>query len=270
MINIKILTLDIRENTIKMLIIQKFFGKVKFLNRKVFEFNQIDKNGLMLDINKLSKMIKNELNNLKIPCQKISFAVQNETIINRNIKIINTSYKNDIKGLIEYELNEYMPIDINEYILKYNVLNQELDYLDIQAILMPKTLMNSYIELSKKLKIKSKSLSINFDILNNLIYNKFIQIEEGNNLILDIGNQYTNINLIENKVITNSYTLNNIDIYDFLDSEIKGKYNKIYYYGLENSELLMKLNSKFNIQKLLLKNIQKHELNNFINNIGLI
>lgn len=270
MIKIKTLTLEIKENTVKMLVIEKYFGYVKFINMKTFEFNQIDQNGLILDINKLSKIIKNELNNFKIPCRRISFAVQNESIINRNVKVINTGYKGDIKGLIAYELSEYLPINIKDYILKYNILKKEEDYLDVQAILMPISLMKNYRELAKLLKFKPISLSVNFDILNKLIYNEDIEIEGENNLILDIGRQYTNVNLIKNKLIINSYTLNNMNVYEFLNNEIENNYGKIYYYGFQNCELIKNLNTKFKLNKLFLKDAKQDELNNFINNIGLI
>ena len=84
MIKIKILTLEIREDIIKMLVIEKYFRYTKFRSMKTLQFNQIDSNGVIRDIDKLSKIIKNELNKFKVPCNKISFSVQNENIINRN------------------------------------------------------------------------------------------------------------------------------------------------------------------------------------------
>lgn len=270
MIKIKTLTIEIKENIVNMLVIEKYFGQVKFNIMKSFEFNKIDSSGIILDTEKLTKRIKNELSNLKIPCRRVSFAIQNESIINRNIKIINTGYKADIKGLIEYELNEYMPISIKDYILKYKVLVEKEDFIDVQAILMPRVLVKNYKELSKLLKLKNENFNVNFDILNKLISNGEIELEEDNSLILDIGKTHTNVNLIENKFINNSYTLRNENIYDFLNDNLKEGYKKIYYYGVQNCDFTKMLNEKFNLKNLLLKNIKIDDLNNFINNIGLV
>ncbi|GAA0705590.1 pilus assembly protein PilM [Paraclostridium ghonii] len=270
MIKIKTLTIEIKENIVNMLVIEKYFGQIKFNIMKSFEFNQIDSNGIILDTEKLNEIIKNELSNFKIPCRRVSFAVQNESIINRNIKIINTGYKGDIKGLIEYELNEYMPINIKDYILKYKVLGEKEDFIYVQAILMPRDLVKNYKELSKLLKLKNENFNVNFDILNKLISNEEIELKEGKSLILDIGKTQTNVNLIENKFITNSYTLKNENIYDFLNDNLKEGYKKVYYYGVQNYDFTKTLNENFKLKKLLLKNVKRDDLNNFINNIGLV
>ncbi|MGL5751280.1 MAG: hypothetical protein ACRCXT_12170, partial [Paraclostridium sp.] len=49
-----------------------------------------------IDISKLVKYIKNELNEFKIPCNNIYFTIQNKDILNRNIEIIDTQYEEDI------------------------------------------------------------------------------------------------------------------------------------------------------------------------------
>lgn len=62
------------------------------------------------------------MSTMKLLLNKVSYTVQNKYIINRNIEIINTNHRQDILGLIKYELIQYMPIDIEEYIIKYKVL----------------------------------------------------------------------------------------------------------------------------------------------------
>ena len=246
-----------------MLVIQSYFKKIKYIFMKSFEFNKIDESGIILDINNLSKIIKNELH--KISCKNISFAIQNENIINRNIKILNTTIDKDIIGLIKYELSNYMPININDYTLKYRVIDKKEKYLDVQVILMPKLIIKNYKDLASLLKLKPKNLSVNFDILNNLMANETIKLEGKKSLILDIGNIYTNVNFIEYNFIKNSYTLNNKYIYEFLENKIS-KNNRIYYYGVEDKEMLNLLDDNFNLNKINIKN--DINLTRYINNIG--
>jgi type IV pilus assembly protein PilM len=269
-VKIKTLTLEIKENIVNMVVIEKYFGRFKINTMRSFEFNQIDSNGIILDPEKLSEIIRNELSNLKIPCRTVSFAVQNESIINRNLKVVNTCYKRDIKGLIEYELGEYMPINIDDYILKYKLLGEQSNFIDVQAILMPNNIAKNYKELSTLLRLKPINLNVNFDILNKLIANEEIKIGEGKKLILDIGKKYTNVNVIKNKFITNSYTLRNEDVYDFINNNFNGEYRKAFYYGIENYNLTKITNEKFEMKKLLLTNFKTDNINNFINNIGLV
>ena len=67
-----------------------------------------------------------------------------------------------------------MPIDFDNYIIKYKKIINEKEEELIQGILLPMSIKSLCDNISKKLKIKNKYLNINFDILDKLIKNKLI------------------------------------------------------------------------------------------------
>ncbi|MEG1132351.1 MAG: pilus assembly protein PilM [Romboutsia sp.] len=228
--------------------------------------------GTFTNIEKVSKLIKNEISNIKLPFKKVAYTVQNEYIINRNIKIINTNHKEDIKGLIKYELNQYMPINIDDYILKYRFLGIENDKINIQVILMPKSIAQNYKELSTALKLKPIKLGVNFNILQTLIDKKLISINDDKNTILDIKKSITNINILNRKNIISSHTVSNENVLNFINKNISDL-NNIYYYGTNNYEFINLLQKEVKMNKLSLNNIIDLKFNNsndFIENIGLV
>lgn len=257
---------------IKLAIIENYFGKLNLRLLKTLECEDISHMGTFTNIEKVSKLIKNEISNIKLPFKKVAYTVQNEYIINRNIKIINTNHKEDIKGLIKYELNQYMPINIDDYILKYKFLGIEADKINTQVILMPKSIARNYKELSTALKLKPIKLGVNFNILQTLIDKDLICINDDKNTILDIKKSTTNINILNRKNIISSHTVSNGNVLDFIDKNINDL-NNIYYYGTNNYEFINLLQKEVKMNKLSLNNIIDLKFNNsndFIENIGLV
>lgn len=202
----------------------------------------------------------------------MAYLVQNESIINRNIKIINTDHKEDIQGLIKYELNQYMPINMDNYILKYKFLGIESDKINTQVILMPKIISQNYKELSKSLKLKPIKLGVNFNILQTLIDKKIICLDNNVNIILDIKKNITNVNIIKDKLVVSSHSVKNNNTLEFINNNIK-EFKNIYYYGTNNDKFVNSLGNEINISKLSLCNIDcfnYKNLNNFVGNIGLV
>jgi type IV pilus assembly protein PilM len=264
--------LEIEDGLIKIVVLQKYFGKLNIKLLKTLECEEISSMNTVTDIEKVSKLIKNEISDIKLPFRRVAYAVQNENIINRNIKIINTDHKEDIQGLIKYELNQYMPINIEDYILKYKSVETKEDKVNTQVILMPRSISQNYKELSKSLKLKAVKLGVNFNVLQTLINKNLVSIDNNINIVLDIKQNTTNVNIVKDKIIFSSHTVPNDNVLEFIYTNIK-EFKNIYYYGISKNEFIDLLQQEINIRKLSLNNINhssSDDLNNFISNIGLV
>lgn len=51
--------------------------------------------------------------------------------------------------MIEFEITQYIPININSYSIKYKVINSTNDKLNIQVILFPKSIIQLVESISK-------------------------------------------------------------------------------------------------------------------------
>ena len=225
-------------------------------------------------IESLAKYIKNTISKHIIPFIELSFTIQNEDIIIRNIKIIKPEKEQDIKDLIKYELKKFIPLNLDNYIIKYNINSIFENEIDIQTILFPKTNIELCKQIAKSLKIKTKKICVNFNILQNLISKNIIDIDDGENLILEIKDKIINLNVIKEKHIIESYSLKkDSNLKRYIESKLDSL-NRIYIYG-KNDDIVIKMMSNIinvehlEISKINIKNENNYILNEFINNIGM-
>ena len=225
-------------------------------------------------IESMTKYIKNTISKHIIPFIELSFTIQNEDIIIRNIKIIKPEKEQDIKDLIKYELKKFIPLNLDNYIIKYNINSIFENEIDIQTILFPKTNIELCKQIAKSLKIKTKKICVNFNILQNLIFKNIIDIDDGENLILEIKDKIINLNVIKEKHIIESYSLKkDSNLKRYIESKLDSL-NRIYIYG-KNDDIVIKMMSNIinvehlEISKINIKNENNYILNEFINNIGM-
>lgn len=225
-------------------------------------------------IESMTKYIKNTISKHIIPFIELSFTIQNEDIIIRNIKIIKPEKEQDIKDLIKYELKKFIPLNLDNYIIKYNINSIFENEIDIQTILFPKTNIELCKQIAKSLKIKTKKICVNFNILQNLISKNIIDIDDGENLILEIKDKIINLNVIKEKHIIESYSLKkDSNLKRYIESKLDSL-NRIYIYG-KNDDIVIKMMSNIinvehlEISKINIKNENNYILNEFINNIGM-
>ena len=226
-------------------------------------------------IESLTKYIKNTISKHIIPFIELSFTIQNEDIIIRNIKIIKPEKEQDIKYLIKYELKKFMPINLDNYIIKYNIISILENEIDIQTILFPKANIELCKKVAKSLKIKPKKICVNFNILQNLISKNIIDIDDGENLILEIKDKIINLNVIKDKHIIESYSLKkDSNLKKYIESKLDAL-DIVYIYGKNDNTVIKMISNITNVEYL---EVSKHNitnengyiLNEFINNIGMV
>lgn len=266
-------SIDLDDKITKIGVIDSILGyrNIKFLKSIDNEYI-INSSGNYIE--SLTKYIKNTISKHIIPFIELSFTIQNEDIIIRNIKIIKPEKEQDIKYLIKYELKKFMPINLDNYIIKYNIISILENEIDIQTILFPKTNIELCKKIAKSLKIKTKKICVNFNILQNLISKNIIDIDDGENLILEIKDKIINLNVIKDKHIIESYSLKKDgNLKRYIEPKLDSL-NRIYIYG-KNDDTVIKTVSNITsvenleIRRLNIKNENDYILNEFINNIGM-
>ena len=213
--------------------------------------------------------------------KSIFYNIQTEDIIIRLIDNINISNKSDVQGLIKFNINQYMNINIDDYVIEYKIINQINKIAKIQVILFPKYLIELCKGISKNLKIKSQIINVNYDILQKLIELDIITNLQSNSLFIENRRKDILFNKVIDKKICESYILPKNDQYINYMSNLDNDIEHIYYYGLENKIINDEINSFLSakISPLNLENNKKHiiiseklskDFKQYINTIGMI
>lgn len=209
---------------------------------------------------------------------KLLFNIQTEDIIVRNIYNINISNKKDILGIIKYNINQNIPINLDDYDIRYKVLEKNNNIGTVQMVLCPKVIIKLCYDIAKNLGIKAKILNINFDILQKLINLGIISNFDPNTLFIECRDDKLLLNKVVNNIIYESYILQrNMTSIEYIKS-ISEEYKNIYFYGnLDLKDSLKIPNTKLNavtldMEKLTL-DISKdldQEVSKYINAIGIV
>ena len=269
----RIVSIDLDDKFTKIGIIDSILGYRNIRYLKSIDNKEIT-NSSDNYIESLTKYINKIISKYITPFTGLAFTIQNEDIIIRNIKIIKPEKEQDIKYLIKYELKKFMPINLDNYIIKYNIISILENEIDIQTILFPKANIELCKKVAKSLKIKPKKIFVNFNILQNLISKNIIDIDDGENLILEIKDKIINLNVIKDKHIIESYSLKkDSNLKRYIEPKLDSL-NRIYIYG-KNDDIVIKMISNIinvehlEISKINIKNENNYILNEFINNIGM-
>lgn len=203
-------------------------------------------------------------------------------MIIRRISIINIKNKKDILEMIAFEITQYVPININNYIIKYKILDSDISNLNLQVILLPKYLADLCQEISNVLNMKPISLSINYDILQKMIDLELIEGFNDNAIFIEYKDREIILNMTKNRKIYESYILPRTNESHESLANISNGFDNIYYYGVEDPYIEQTLKNSLNIQPLRISariNILKNQCDykeeyikyiKYINSIGMI
>lgn len=146
----------------------------------------------------LSQSIVQALSEHKIRYKDAIFTIQSTSILRREVEVPKVKPR-EMEGMIRYEIEQYLPIDLNEYIVEYKVLEEEKDSktkLLIAAI--PKTIAEDYLSILKSMNLVPSSLDINSNSISKLFgFKQQINLTEYNldNTVAFLDMGCSNINI---------------------------------------------------------------------------
>lgn len=127
-------------------------------------------------------------------------------IINREILIPRVEDE-EMDTVVRYEIQQYLPINLEDYILQIQILNEEeineSKRLNVRVIAYPEKIARGYYDLLMKLDLKPYALDVNYNAIN-----KFINCVEKNNeyeynskdsvAFVDMGASFIDVNIYKN------------------------------------------------------------------------
>lgn len=181
-----------------------------------------------LNITDILKKNKIKNTNTKTIC-----TIDSMDIIKREIVIPSVDEK-DILSLVSYEIEQYLPIDINSYVIQYSVLDEFIENnakkLQLLVVAMPKSMAEGLFHLVHGCQMTPYALDVHFNSLEKLIKMEISSGEDGkqnwekNIALIDFGIQKTNVMLFSN----GKYVFNSIIDYggSVLHDIVKNKCNQ--------------------------------------------
>ncbi|MDD3194101.1 MAG: pilus assembly protein PilM [Oscillospiraceae bacterium] len=161
--------------------------------------------GRILDLSELSQQIRNFVGSEKP--SYVLCTMENSEIITREI-IIPTASETEMENMLQFEVQQYMPVDLENYIIQSKLLDSFQDgganKTRFLSTAVPKDLVQSYYDLMLRANLKPDVLDIQSNSIDKLISaeiaaspNSAIPADAAV-AILDFGYNHINVVLIEN------------------------------------------------------------------------
>lgn len=174
---------------------------------KAFLFNTpVDtvSDGHILDVASLGAEIKNQLETRSITTKQIIFTISSTEVVTRELLLPSVKNK-EIQQLIVFEVEKLLPIQLEQYILDYSVLEKVTEDATIKSRIfvaaLPKVIAEEYWQLADLLSLKPLALTIHACSIAQL-FQQQVQLN-GRNFnrdnsvaLLDIGYKSTECNII--------------------------------------------------------------------------
>lgn len=214
----------------------------------------------------------------KYNIKEVFFVVQNSRIIIREHKDLPKIRKRDLDGYINFEILQESLLTLDDYIVKYKILDYRKNKMDLQIILFPKEIEKICLDIATGLNLKHKYLNMNFDILQKLIDREKINLKNNDCMVIENMEDVIILNYIKMKKIYTSNVFSKESSSEYI-TNLLDKDIDIFYYGKEDNFIntlkenefkVYKLNSKLNISYLCSDKTIDIQNNKYLVNIGVV
>ncbi len=200
-----VLSLDFGSNRIKGVVGK--YSKKGILVDKSFMLNLPEglyQDGEITDIDQLSYLLRNTLSENGVGQLETYGVINSTSIIMREVSLP-TTLKEEIDSIIEYQLEEYIPINPEDYVVKYLSLGKTvLDGIDRSQLLLvgiPRAMIQAHLTLLRNVNLKPSVLDYHGNAIAKLILEGGT-INQGypdvsTSACIDLGSSFTQLSIIE-------------------------------------------------------------------------
>jgi len=206
--SIRLVSLDIGSSDIKIVEGQVKGGKLKVYNmRKIKSPEDIIQDGELFNEESILLKLKEEMKTQGVRTKNIALVSSSSTIISREIIVPYVENNEELKTLVNYEIEQFLAINLNNYVIQFmrleEVMVDEVRKQKIFTIIYPKNLIESYRNLAEKLLLNPYALDISNNSIRKLssiadIYNVDLINKEESILYLDLGYKSVDLSIVNN------------------------------------------------------------------------
>lgn len=161
--------------------------------------------GTIRDRGVLAKAIKVAMDSNRMESTKAIFSIASTKIVTKEV-IIPDVKTNKIKDIIMMNASEYFPVQLEQYIVNYTVL-EKLQYKDgeneetkikVMVMAMPESIIDAHYDLASSLGLDIKAI----DYVGNSTYQTLkTQVGTAPSIIIQVENDATIVNILDNNVL---------------------------------------------------------------------
>lgn len=163
--------------------------------------------GEIVDIEKISKTLKQIIFKNRINAKHVIFTVHGPKFANKEIIIPNVK-KEKIRSIVDANCSEYFPINTEEYVFSYSVLEHFVQegrkQMRLMVVAAPEDIIESYYTLADRLEMKLECIDYAGNSTLQLIRQ---QVEAAPNIVIQVNMATTVVNILKNGILQMQRTI---------------------------------------------------------------
>lgn len=194
-----VVAFDIGTKTTK--VVEGKYTSGKILVYNMFEFHTPEgaiEDGKITNEKDLVEAIKINLKKNMVKSKEAIITTSSSTIISRDI-IIPVVADDEMETVIRYEIEQYLPIKLDDYIIQFTVLDKLVEAdgekYKVNVVSYPKITASGYYDLLTELDLTPLILDVNFNSLRKLIQHCGINNNGGTVAFVDMGATSINVTI---------------------------------------------------------------------------
>ena len=193
---------DISDNSIRFL---EFAGKSSKVLGRFGEYvipSGVISKGEIRDIKALSDILRKLSKDHKIDFVRAS--LPEEKVYLFETQIPNDSLDEDIRSILEFKLEEYVPISPQNAVFDYDIVSKHKDHVDVVVAVYPKQIIEQYTSAFRDAGLTVLSFETEAQAIARAVINEG---DGGTYMIVDFGKTKTGLSIVTNGVLNFTSTL---------------------------------------------------------------
>lgn len=197
------ITIEVGNEYIKVCEVRSANGKEVMVYHAVTEDTPMGacEDGYIRNVTDIASVVRGIIAEEKIATKDATFVINSSKIASKEVILPNIK-KEKIQELIEANASEYFPVNIEDYVLSFSVLEEvkEEGQNNVRVLVYaaPEEIVKSYYELARALKVNMRAIDY---VGNATLQIMKLQITEEPTLIVQMGMDSTIVSVMDNKVL---------------------------------------------------------------------
>ena len=203
--DVKCLSIDIGSSYIKFAVGQKMGRRLKV--DKTFKARLpagVYENGHMHNIQEMKSIIQGALNANSVKLKDVICTLESTDAIKREL-VVPAVAPEDLSEMVSYEIGQYLPIDINSYVLQYKIVREfeeeNVKKYELLVAALPKEIVHNLYSMLIEMGLDPYALDIHSNAVDKIAaeYELFNEasIKENTVAFLDLGHENINVIIVE-------------------------------------------------------------------------
>ena len=163
--------------------------------------------GEIVDIEKISRILKQTIFKNRINAKHVIFTVHGPKFANKEIIIPNVK-TDKIKSVVDANCSEYFPINTEEYVFSYSILEHFVQegrkQMRLMVVAAPEEIIESYYTLAERLEMKLECIDYAGNSTLQIIKQ---QVEEAPNIVIQVDKATTVVNIMKKGILQMQRTI---------------------------------------------------------------